>query len=191
MNVLFVDNIDSFAYNVVHLLASAGAPPDVISNDDARLRPELLDAYDALAVGPGPGSPREYPEMLAVVRAAIDRKIPLFGVCMGLQAIGEVLGASVVHAPHIMHGKTSQIAHDGTGLFAGLPSPLTATRYHSLCVDEASLPSTVRVTAHSEDGVVQGFTLSDTPAHAVQFHPESILSEHGRALVRNFLKLVG
>jgi anthranilate synthase component 2 len=190
VRVLFIDNVDSFAYNVVHLLASAGAPPDVISNDDARLRPELLDGYDALAVGPGPGSPGEYPEMLAVVRAAIDRKLPLFGVCMGLQAIGEVLGASVVHAPQIMHGKTSQIVHDGTGLFAGLPSPLTATRYHSLCVDEASLPPSVRVTARSEDGVVQGLSLSGAPVHAVQFHPESILSEHGRALVRNFLKLV-
>lgn len=189
MNVLFIDNIDSFAYNVVHLLASAGAPPDVIANDDARLRPELLDGYDALAVGPGPGSPGEYPEMLAVVRAAIERKMPVLGVCMGLQAIGEVLGARVVHAPHIMHGKTSQIAHDGTGLFAGLPSPLTATRYHSLCVDEASLPSSVRVTARSEDNVVQGLTLLDAPVHAVQFHPESILSERGRDLVRNFLRL--
>lgn len=187
MKVLFIDNVDSFAYNVVHLLASAGAPPDVIANDDARLRPEVLDGYDALAVGPGPGSPSEYPEMLAVVRSAIDRRLPIFGVCMGLQAIGEVLGARVIHAPQIMHGKTSQIVHDGSGLFAGLPSPITATRYHSLCVDEASLPASVRVTARSEDGVVQGLELREAPVHAVQFHPESILSEHGRALVRNFL----
>ena len=190
MKILFIDNVDSFAYNVVHLLASAGAPPDVIANDDPRLCLELLERYDALAVGPGPGAPSEYPEMLAVVRSAIDRKLPLFGVCMGLQAIGEVLGAHVVHAPHIMHGKTSKIVHDASGLFTGLPSPLTATRYHSLCVDEASLPPSVRVTARSEDGVIQGLSLPDAPVHAVQFHPESILSEHGHALVRNFLSLL-
>ncbi|HEY6325586.1 MAG TPA: aminodeoxychorismate/anthranilate synthase component II [Candidatus Cybelea sp.] len=187
--VLFVDNFDSFAYNVVHLLAACGADPDVMLNDDARLRPELLDGYDALVVGPGPGRPEHAPQMLAVVSAAIERGTPVFGICLGLQAIGEALGGAVVHAPQLMHGKTSRIEHDGSGIFAGAPSPLVATRYHSLCLDAATLPGELRVTARSEDGVVQGVAHLKRPVFGVQFHPESVLSEHGATLVKNFLSL--
>ena len=186
--LLFVDNIDSFTYNVVHLLAMAGAPPEVIENDDPRLDPAILDGYDALVVGPGPGRPADYPAMLAVLRSALEREMPVLGVCLGLQAIGEVLGARVVHAPHLMHGKVSAISHDGTGLFAGLPSPLQATRYHSLCLERESLPPELRVVATSEDGAIQAIAHRSLPVAAVQFHPESILSERGEDLIRNFLK---
>ncbi|HET6275632.1 MAG TPA: aminodeoxychorismate/anthranilate synthase component II [Candidatus Cybelea sp.] len=187
--VLFVDNFDSFSYNVVHLLASAGAAPDVVLNDNLRLTPELLDEYEALVVGPGPGRPEHAPQMMGVLRAAIDRGMPVLGACLGLQAIGSVLGATVTHAPRQMHGKTSQVTHDGRGLFYGLPAPLTVTRYHSLALDPATIPDSLHVTARSEDGVVQGIAHADRPVHGVQFHPESVLSEHGKALVENFLSL--
>jgi anthranilate synthase/aminodeoxychorismate synthase-like glutamine amidotransferase len=186
--VLFVDNFDSFSYNVVHLLASAGAAPDVMLNDDPRLQPALLERYEALVVGPGPGRPEHAPQMLTVLRAAIEREMPVFGVCLGLQAIGEVMGATVTHAPKLMHGKTSRIAHDGSGVFAELPSPVEATRYHSLCLDPVTIPDELRVVARSEDGVVQGIAHRARPVHAVQFHPESVLSEYGRQLVENFLR---
>lgn len=185
--VLFIDNFDSFSYNVVHLLASRGVVPDVILNDDARLQPSILDGYDALVVGPGPGRPGHAPQMLTALRAAIERRMPVLGVCLGLQAIGEVLGARVTHAPRQMHGKTSRIEHDGSGVFAGTPSPLTATRYHSLCLDPATIPSVLRVNARSEEGVVQGIVHRERPVHGVQFHPESVLSEHGERIVANFL----
>jgi len=189
--VLFIDNYDSFTYNVVHLLAAVGAPPDVMLNDDERLVPELLDHYRLLVIGPGPGNPSEQPRMMTVVRAAIERGMPVFGVCLGLQAIGEALGATVTHAPSLMHGKTSGIEHEGTGVFAGLPSPLTATRYHSLCLDPASLPDTLQVSARSPDGVVQGIAHRRLPVQAVQFHPESVLSEHGAAMLQSVLKMAG
>jgi anthranilate synthase component 2 len=185
--VLFIDNIDSFTYNVVHLLASAGVTPTVIENDDPRLEPGILEGYDALVVGPGPGRPADYPAMLAVLRSAIERKMPVLGVCLGLQAIGEVLGARVVHAPQLMHGKVSAIEHDGTGLFEGIPSPVAATRYHSLCLEGASLPAELRVVATSGDGAVQAIAHRSLPVQAVQFHPESILSERGEDMIRNFL----
>lgn len=187
--VLFVDNFDSFSYNVVHLLASAGAAPEVLLNDDPRLNSDALDRYGALVVGPGPGRPEHAPQMLEMLRAAIDRRMPVLGVCLGLQAIGTVLGATVTHAPRQMHGKTSVVLHDGTGLFAGLPVPLTVTRYHSLALDPATIPVALRVTAHSADGVIQGIAHVERPVHGVQFHPESVLSEHGKALVENFLAL--
>jgi anthranilate synthase/aminodeoxychorismate synthase-like glutamine amidotransferase len=190
-SVLFIDNYDSFTYNVVHLLAAQGAPPDVILNDDPRLEPSLLERYRMLVVGPGPGNPSEQPRMMAVVRGAIERGMPVFGVCLGLQAIGEALGATVTHAPSQMHGKTSRIEHDGTGVFAGLPSPLTATRYHSLCLDPASLPGALHISARSPDGVVQGVAHRHLPVHGVQFHPESVLSEHGGRLLRSMLALAG
>jgi len=187
--VLFVDNFDSFAYNVVHLLAACGADPDVLLNDDPRVCPDVLESYDALVVGPGPGRPEHAPQMLAVVSAAIERGAPVLGICLGLQAIGEALGGAVVHAPQLMHGKTSRIEHDGTGIFAGAPSPLIATRYHSLCLDPATIPGELRVNARSEDGVVQGIAHRERPVFGVQFHPESVLSEHGATLVKNFLSL--
>jgi anthranilate synthase/aminodeoxychorismate synthase-like glutamine amidotransferase len=184
--LLFVDNFDSFSYNIVHLLASRGTAPDLMLNDDARLVPSLLEGYDALVVGPGPGRPEHAPQMLDVVREAIERSMPL---CLGLQAVGMAFGATVTHATRQMHGKTSLIQHDRTGLFAGLPMPLRATRYHSLCLEPSTIPRELRVTARSEDGVVQGIAHRDRPIAGVQFHPESVLSEHGEQLVENFLRL--
>jgi len=188
--LLFIDNFDSFTYNVVHLLAAEGARPDVILNDDPRLRPDLLADYGALAIGPGPGTPRSANRMLKMLAAAIEAKMPVLGVCLGLQAIGEAFGGRTVHAPRLMHGKTSTITHDGSGLFSGVPNPLTATRYHSLCVDSQTLPPVLHVTAVSEDGVIQGLAHRQLPVHGVQFHPESILSEYGDRIVANFLHLV-
>jgi anthranilate synthase component II len=188
--ILFIDNYDSFAYNVVHLLALQTATLDVVRSDDALLQPALLARYAALVVGPGPGRPGQAPQMMEVLTAAIERGMPVLGVCLGLQAIGEALGAIVTHAPVLMHGKTSAIEHDASGLFRGLPSPLRATRYHSLCLDPQTIPSAVRVNARSADGVVQGIVHRERPVHAVQFHPESVLSEHGDALARNFLAVL-
>jgi anthranilate synthase/aminodeoxychorismate synthase-like glutamine amidotransferase len=190
VRLLLIDNFDSFTYNVVHLLAAQGAAPDVLLNDDPRLRASLLDDYDALVVGPGPGKPGDAPQMLAMLRAAVDRSMPVLGVCLGLQAIGETFGADVVHAPRLMHGKTSAVVHDGSGVFAGLPSPLVVTRYHSLCLDPATIPAQLRVTARSEDGVVQAIAHRDRPVHGVQFHPESVLSQRGGELIANFLATV-
>lgn len=190
MKLLFIDNFDSFTYNVVHLLAAQGFEPDVVLNDDARLNDAaVLDAYDALVVGPGPGNPGQTPQVVALIRAAAEREMPVFGVCFGLQAIAYAFGARVVHAPVAMHGKTAAMHHDGTGAFAGVPSPFTATRYHSLCIDEATLPAEFVVTARSEDGVVQAAAHRTLPISGVQFHPESVLSEHGARIVRNALHL--
>jgi len=189
MRALFVDNFDSFSYNVVHLLAATGVAPDVMLNDDPRLRPAVLAEYDALIVGPGPGRPEHAPQMMEALRAAVDRGMPVLGVCLGQQAIGEIFGAALIHAPRQMHGKTSQIAHDGTGIFAGLPAPIEATRYHSLALDEATIPGELHISARSEDGVVQGIAHRTKPVYGVQFHPESVLSRHGAELLENFLRL--
>lgn len=187
MNVLFVDNFDSFTYNVVHLLAAQGVTPDVLLNDDPRLNEDVLPRYDALVVGPGPGNPGQTPGVVKLIRSAAKRGMPVFGVCFGLQAIGEAFGASVVHAPLPMHGKISLMTHSGEGLFAGVPAPLRATRYHSLCLDAATLPEDLIIAARSEDGVVQAVRHRTLPVSGVQFHPESVLSEHGDRIVRNAL----
>jgi len=188
MKALFIDNFDSFTFNVVHLLAAQGMETHVLLSDDARLRyPAVLQAYDALVVGPGPGNPGQTPHVVALIRAAAQRRMPAFGVCFGLQAIGEAFGAKVVHAPAPMHGKTSRITHESHPMFDGVPSPFTATRYHSLCLDEATLPRELIVTARSEDGVVQAVSHRDFPVLGVQFHPESVLSENGDRIVRNAL----
>ncbi len=189
-DLLFVDNYDSFAYNVVHLLASQGATLEVVRSDETRVAPALLDAYRGIVIGPGPGNPSQQPRMMALLAAAIERGVPVLGICLGLQAIGEASGARVIHAPSQMHGKTSPIEHDGDGLFAGMPSPFLATRYHSLCLDEASLPASLRVTARSPDGVIQGIAHRSGRAAGVQFHPESVLSEHGERLAKNFLDML-
>lgn len=190
MKVLFVDNFDSFTYNIVHLLAEQGAEQDVVLNDDPRLvRDELLQTYDALVIGPGPGRPEQVPQVLALLRSAADRCMPVFGICFGLQAIAETFGGKVVHAPAPMHGKTSAIIHAGTGLFSGLPTPFTATRYHSLCVDARDLPNQLEVVARSSDGVIQALAHRTLPISGVQFHPESVLSEYGDRVVRNALGL--
>jgi anthranilate synthase component 2 len=173
----------------VHLLAAQGVTPEVLLNDDPRLTPELLREYDALVVGPGPGNPGQTPGVVQLIRAAAESEMPVFGVCFGLQAIGEAFGASVIHAPAPMHGKVSVMSHAGTGLFAGVPQPLKATRYHSLCLDADTLPADLEVLARSEDGVVQAVSHRALPVCGVQFHPESVLSQHGDVIVRNALRL--
>lgn len=189
MKLLFVDNYDSFTYNVVHLFAGVGADINVLLNDDERLNADLLGGYDALLIGPGPGNPDGAPKALALLDAAAKKRKPVFGVCLGLQAIGEYFGGRIGHAPHLMHGKTSVISHDGTGVFEGIPNDFVATRYHSLCIEHAPFPDALRVTASSEDAVIQGVAHRELPIYGVQFHPESILSEHGEAIAANFLRL--
>jgi para-aminobenzoate synthetase component 2 len=187
--LLLVDNYDSFTYNLAHLFGVVGADVTVIRNDDARLAPGVTDAYDAVAVGPGPGRPEDAGRSLDVIGECAQRGRPLLGVCLGLQAIGYAFGAQIVHAPQLMHGKTSQITHAGSGVFAGVESPFTATRYHSLCIAHDGFPAALRAVATSEDGVIQGVEHRELPLYGVQFHPESVLTPRGRALFSNFIDI--
>jgi anthranilate synthase/aminodeoxychorismate synthase-like glutamine amidotransferase len=189
MKILLVDNYDSFTWNLAHLFGGVeGVDVDVVRNDDSRLSDGVTARYDGVIVGPGPGRPAEAGRTMAVVREAARERRPLFGVCLGLQAIGEAFGGRVVHAPRQMHGKTSEITHDGRGAFAGLPSPFTATRYHSLCVDHDGFPAVLRANAASDDGVIQGVAHRELPISGVQFHPESVLTPQGRLMAENVVR---
>lgn len=190
MRVLLIDNYDSFTYNVLHLFAQLGACVDVLRNDAPGLseRTILLD-YEGIIVGPGPGRPADAGRTLSVIGEAVNAEKPLLGICLGEQAIGEYFGGIVTHAPSLMHGKTSQITHDASGIFANVPSPFLATRYHSLCVSRDGFPATLRITASSEDAVIQGLVHRSLPVYGVQFHPESVLTAQGRAIAANFLAL--
>ena len=187
MKVLLVDNYDSFTWNLAHLFGSAGAEVDVIRNDDARLVDGILARYDATVFGPGPGRPENAGRMDALLREAAATRHRVLGVCLGAQAIGAVFGGEVVHAPQLMHGKTSEITHNGAGVFRDVPSPFTATRYHSLCISHENFPAELIAIATSEDGVIQGVAHRALPIAGVQFHPESILTPAGVQLARNFL----
>ena len=184
--VLVVDNYDSFVYNLVQYLGELGADPIVRRHDAVSLDEAAELAPDAMLVSPGPGRPEEAGVSVEMIRWAAGR-IPVLGVCLGHQCIGEAWGARVERSPQVMHGKTSQIHHDGTGLFSGLSSPLEATRYHSLIVEESSLPDELEVVATSDDGLVMGLRHRDLDVEGVQFHPESILTEDGHGLLSNFL----
>jgi anthranilate synthase component 2 len=184
--VLVVDNYDSFVYNLVQELGELGAEPVVYRNDAISVEGIRAERPDAVLVSPGPGRPEDGGVSLAAI-AELAGEIPLLGVCLGHQCLGQVFGARVVAAPHLMHGKTSEIHHDGEGLFAGLPNPFVATRYHSLVVDPASVPDTLVVTATSSDGVVMGLRHRELAVEGVQFHPESVLTASGPALLANFL----
>ena len=184
--VLVVDNYDSFVYNLVQYLGELGADPIVRRHDAVTLDAAAELAPDAVLVSPGPGRPEDAGVSVEMIRWAAGR-IPVLGVCLGHQCIGAAWGARVERAPQVMHGKTSQIHHDGTGLFSGLSSPLEATRYHSLIVEESSLPEELEVVATSDDGLVMGLRHRDLDVEGVQFHPESILTEDGRVLLSNFL----
>jgi anthranilate synthase component 2 len=187
--LLLVDNYDSFTWNLAHLFGGIdGVEVDVVRNDDARLDDGVTARYDGVVVGPGPGRPEDAGRTMAIVREAARERRPLFGVCLGLQAIGEAFGGRVVHAPRQMHGKTSEITHDGRGAFAGLPSPFAATRYHSLVVDHDGFPSVLRANAASDDGVIQGVAHRELPISGVQFHPESVLTPQGRLLAENVVR---
>jgi anthranilate synthase component 2 len=187
--LLLIDNYDSFTYNLYHYLGELGADVQVWRNDAISAPEALALRPEAIVISPGPCDPDRAGISLELVRAAADR-CPILGVCLGHQAIAQAFGGKIVRAPQIMHGKLSPIEHAGDGLFQGLPSPFAATRYHSLVVEPASLPACLGVTARTADGVIMGLAHRQRPIYGVQFHPESIATEHGHRLLRNFLALV-
>jgi len=187
--ILVIDNYDSFTYNLVQYLGELGATVKVLRNDkvDATTMGHL--APEKIVISPGPGTPQEAGESCNVLRD-YARRIPTLGVCLGHQCIGDVFGGRVLRAPQLKHGKTSQITHDGRGVFQNIPSPFTATRYHSLVIEEVSMPAELEICARSlDDNMVMGVRHRDFPIHGVQFHPESILTTEGKKLLRNFLEL--
>ncbi|NNN20530.1 MAG: aminodeoxychorismate/anthranilate synthase component II [Acidimicrobiales bacterium] len=189
--VLIIDNYDSFTYNLVQELGEIGAEPRVFRNDAIDVEEALAMAPDVVVISPGPGRPEHAGVSKEIIsRLGIDHKIPVLGVCLGHQAIGEVFGGNVVQAPALMHGKISSIQHDGSGVFVGLPNPFDATRYHSLVVESRSLPDCLIVNATTSDGTIMGFHHVSLPIHGVQFHPESHFTSHGRKLLANFLETV-
>ncbi|GBR34774.1 aminodeoxychorismate/anthranilate synthase component II [Gluconobacter kondonii] len=188
--ILLIDNYDSFTFNIVHHLGALGTACDVRRNDALSVEEALALDPAAIVISPGPGAPAEAGICCDLIRAAAGR-VPVFGVCLGHQAIGQVFGAEVVRAPVPMHGKISAVHHDGTGVFAGLPDPVDVVRYHSLTLQPDSIPETLVVNARTEDGVIMGVRHRDYPIHGVQFHPESIASVAGRELLANFLTIAG
>ncbi len=185
--VLVIDNYDSFVYNLVQYLGELGAEPLVHRHDELTLDALVDLAPDAVLVSPGPGRPEDAGVSSEAILRFGTAGVPVLGVCLGHQAIGAVFGGDVVRAPQVMHGKTSTVHHDGRGVFAGLPEPFTATRYHSLVVDRASVPDVLEVSAWTDDGLVMGLRHREHPIEGVQFHPESILTESGHDLLANFL----
>ncbi len=186
--ILVIDNYDSFTWNLVHYLMELGSEVRVVRNDALTAAEAIASNAHAFLISPGPKTPTEAGISLDLVAACADTGKPLLGVCLGHQAIGQHFGGQVVRGG-LMHGKTSPVSHDGTGLFAGLPSPLTATRYHSLIVQD--IPPDLVVNATADDGSVMGFRHVTLPIHGVQFHPESIATEHGHAMLANFMALAG
>jgi anthranilate synthase component II len=186
--VLLVDNYDSFTYNLYQYLSELGAEVIVRRNDAISIDEARDLAPDAIVISPGPGVPRDAGVSVELIRA-LGPDTPTLGVCLGHQAIAEAFGGTVVRAPELMHGKASRVHHTGQGVLEGLPSPFSAIRYHSLCAAEADLPESLEVTAHSESGVVMAIRHRKYPVEGVQFHPESILTEHGKELLGNFLRL--
>jgi para-aminobenzoate synthetase component 2 len=187
--VLVVDSYDSFVFTLVGYLRQLGAHVDVVRNDE--VGPEHADDYDGVLLSPGPGTPSEAGILVATVRRAAERGQPLLGVCLGHQALAEAFGATVTHAPELLHGKTSPVLHEGDGVLDALPSPFTATRYHSLAVVRETVPDELRVTGATPGGVVMALQHVDLPLHGVQFHPESVLTEGGHLLLANWLAVLG
>ena len=187
--LLLIDNYDSFSYNLVHYLGELGARCEVRRNDAISVADAMARQPAGIVLSPGPCDPDKAGICVELVRAAAGR-IPVLGVCLGHQAIGQAFGGNVVRASILMHGKTSDIHHDGHGLFRGLPTPFSATRYHSLIVERESLPDCLEVTAQTDDGVVMAVAHREFPVHGVQFHPESIASDQGHELLKNFLDIV-
>ena len=184
--ILVIDNYDSFTYNLVQYLGEMGAELDVYRNDALTLEDIARMAPKQIVLSPGPGTPDDAGITLDVIKK-FGPRTPIFGVCLGLQAMGQALGGRVVRAPKLMHGKTSPVLHQGEGVFHGLPSPLEATRYHSLMVERETLPDALHITAETEDGEIMGLKHETWPLEGVQFHPESVLTEHGKQMLRNFL----
>ena len=189
--ILLIDNYDSFTFNLMHFLGELGAEVEVRRNDALSAADALALAPSGIVLSPGPCDPDRAGICLEVVAHAARARVPLLGVCLGHQAIGQAFGGRVVRASEPMHGKTSAIRHQGEGVFAGLPSPFQATRYHSLIVARDDLPAALAVTAETDDGLIMGLRHRDLPVEGVQFHPESIASQHGHALLANFLARTG
>jgi para-aminobenzoate synthetase component II len=189
--VLVIDNYDSFVYNLVQYLGQLGA--DVIVHRNDAVTPSDLDSLDVdgVLISPGPGTPEDAGASMSFVSACAERALPLFGVCLGHQAIGAVFGAPVHRAPELLHGKTSEVVHDGSGVLAGLPTPFTATRYHSLAVSEDELAAEIVVTGRTRSGVVMALRHESLPIDGVQFHPESVLTQGGHRMVANWLQRCG
>ncbi len=185
--MLLIDNYDSFTYNLVHYLGALGADVQVHRNDKLSVADALAMRPAGILLSPGPCDPDQAGICLDLTRAAAEARIPLLGVCLGHQALGQAFGGKVVRAADIVHGKMGMMHHEGSGVFAGLPTPFAATRYHSLVVERESLPDCLQITAALDDGTIMGLQHRDLPLHGVQFHPESIRSEHGHALLQNFL----
>jgi para-aminobenzoate synthetase component 2 len=187
--ILVVDNYDSFVYTIVGYLDQLGAETVVVRNDAVPPRSERGE-FDGVLISPGPGTPAEAGASIDVIRECAETGTPMLGVCLGHQALGEVFGGTVTHAPELMHGKTSQVQHEGTGVFDGLPRPFTATRYHSLAVVDGTVSDDLEVTARA-NGIIMGLQHRTLPLHGVQFHPESVLTDGGHRLFANWLALTG
>ena len=187
--ILVVDNYDSFVFNLVQYLQQLGAECTVVRNDE--IQPSAAADYDGVLISPGPGTPERAGISVELVKYCAAQKIPLFGVCLGHQAIGVAFGATVSQAPELLHGKTSQVIHNGAGVLENLPSPFRATRYHSLAVEALTLPAEIEVTGKTESGVVMSMRHRELPIEGVQFHPESVLTEHGHQMLANWLVMCG
>jgi para-aminobenzoate synthetase component 2 len=189
VRILVVDNYDSFVFNLVQYLGQLGAECVVVRNDEVTAKD--AENYDGVLISPGPGTPEEAGITMEMIRYCAEKKIPLFGVCLGHQAIAAVFGGVVSRAPELLHGKTSQVHHKEAGVFNELPSPFIATRYHSLAVERDSVPSELEITSETENGIVMGLRHKTLPIEGVQFHPESVLTEHGHAMLANWLAECG
>jgi len=189
--ILVIDNYDSFTWNLVHYLMELGAEVEVVRNDAIGVGQAMSSGAEAYLISPGPCTPNEAGISLDLVGACAAAKKPLLGVCLGHQSIGQYFGGQVIRAPELMHGKTSPILHDDSGLYRGLPSPFTATRYHSLIVPEEGMPAELIINARTPDGQVMGVRHATLPIHGVQFHPESIATDHGHAMLANFMRAAG
>ena len=187
--ILVVDNYDSFVFNLVQYLQQLGADCTVLRNDEVQA--SAASDYDGVLISPGPGTPEEAGVSIAMIEYCAENKIPLFGVCLGHQAIGVAFGATVSRAPELLHGKTSQVHHTGAGVFKSIPTPFTATRYHSLAVEPATIREELEVTSTTESGVVMSMRHKTLPIEGVQFHPESVLTEHGHLMLANWLAQCG
>ena len=193
MRILVIDNYDSFVYNLVQYLGQLGVEAVVWRNDDEQLADleKVVDEFDGILLSPGPGTPDRAGATEPIITVAAKAGKPLLGVCLGHQAIGEVFGGTVTRAPELLHGKTSLVQHDGTGVLAGLPQPFVATRYHSLTVAPESIPDSLVVTGETETGIVMAMRHRELPIHSVQFHPESVLTEGGHRMLANWLRICG
>lgn len=189
VNILVIDNYDSFVYNLVQYLGQLGANCTVKRNDE--VTPEVAGNYDGVLISPGPGVPAEAGVSIAMIKHCAEKKIPLFGVCLGHQAIGEAFGATVSRAPELLHGKTSEVIHNAHGVLKDLPSPLTATRYHSLAIERDTVPDELEIVGETASHIVMAIQHKDLPISGVQFHPESVLTEYGHQMLGNWLAACG